>query len=195
MDGFELNDAGTHYEQTVGFNAENTKPSSIGNNVELVYSVQNEAKSQNSQGRTIYLSDHKNIHFSCSYSLDTQEVSTELDVTGTDIAITRAKTGKLYFKMIGSPSINIGARYSFDIVPTTPGAVFYTTKNCKVKTADEKQSYNLIYPDDNGNQCTDKVTDVQLVSNAWSTSDTATFEYDSFKFANPAGRGSVDNES
>ena len=194
MPEFAINSAGTHYEHVVGFGGQNTKPSSNGTHVELIYSVKNEANSAESQGHVIYLSNERNIQFSCSYSLATQTLSTEVDVTGTDIEITRSGTGKLLFDIIGSPGVNLGARYSFSIVPKTPGAVFYTTKSCKVRTANGVYSYNLIHDDDE-DECTDMITGFKLDSNAWSSSGNSTFSYNSFRFANPGARGSVAVES
>ena len=199
MDEFKLNEAGTHYEHVVGFNGENTRASTDGDNVELFYSVKDEAVSafNEDQQKTIYLSAQRHINFSCSYSLDTQTVSTNVDVTGKDIEITRAATGQLHFKMISPQSsspVNIGSRFPFSIVPTTPGAVYYTTKNCKVRDRDNSDlSYSLIYDAGNG-QCTDFYTDVTLDSDEWCTSGQQDFSYTSFKFDSTGARGSTTTE-
>ena len=186
MAEFKLNADGTHYEHVISFGGENTRASKTETDIELFYSVEDEASSATSQGRQIYLSSQKKIEFSCSYSLATQTISTELDVTGTDIEITRAATGQLVFDLVGSEEVEIGARYAFSVVPKTPGAVFYTTKNCQVQTIDESQSYGLIYDNGNG-QCTDDITTVQLDSAEWSTSGQQDFSFQSFKFASPGG--------
>ena len=190
MAEFKLNADGTHYEHVIGFGGENTRASKSGTDVELFYLVEDEASSATSQGRQIYLSSHKKIEFSCSYSLATQTISTELGVTGTDIEISRAATGQLAFELIGSPNVNIGARYAFSIVPKTPGAVFYTPKNCKVETSDGLNSYGLIYDKVGSGQCTDDVTNVQLDSTGWSTSGQQDLSFTSFKFSSPGARGS-----
>ena len=141
-----------------------------------------------SQGRQIYTSNHQQIEFSCSYSLATQTVSTQVDVFGKDMVMSRSKSGNLVFEMIAGSSVNIGARHPFSIVPKTPGAVYYTARNCKVQTVDELQSYGLIYDDGNG-QCLDDVTDVSLESNlGWSTDQRQDFSYNAFKFSSPGSR-------
>ena len=110
--------------------------------------------------------------------------------------MSRAKEGNLSFKMIGGGSINIGGRASFSIVPNTPGAVYYTTKNCQVvSAADSSVSYNLIYTDNNGEERCDDVTAVSLDSVGWSTSAQQDFSYTSFKFSDPGSRGMVAVES
>ena len=175
----------------IGFGGENTRASKSEDHVELFYTVEDEASSATSQGRQIYLSSQKKIEFSCSYSLATQTISTELDVTGTDIEITRAATGQLVFDLVGSENVNIGARYAFSVVPKTPGAVFYTTKNCQVQTIDGSQSYGLIHDIGSG-QCTDDVIDVRLDSTEWSTSGRQDLSFQSFKFSSTGGSAGVE---
>lgn len=194
LSSFALNAAGTHYEQVVGFGGINTRTSTNGNDVELYYSLQDHGTSAVSQGQQIFLSSRKDVEFSCAYSLATQTLSTGVDVGGTDVVISRAARGNLLFTMTGSPNVTIGDPHSFSIVPTTPGAVFYTTKNCKVQTADLLQSYGLIYDDGNG-MCTDFVTNVSNDSGSWSSSGQQDFSYNAFKFSLPATRQQNAQES
>jgi len=191
---FTLNAAGTHYEHVVGFGGQNTRTSTNGADVELFFSLQDHGTSATTQGQQIFLSSRKDVEFACAYSLATQTVSTDVDVAGTDIIISRAARGNLVFEMTGAASSTIGDRHSFSIVPTTPNAVFFNAKNCKVSTKDLSQSYGLIYDDGQGAQCTDVPVDVQLDSSGWSTMTQQDYSYTSFKFALPATRQSSATE-
>lgn len=191
LNTFTLNAAGTHYEHVVGFGGQNTRTSTNGADVELFFSLQDHGISATTQGQQIFLSSRKDVEFSCAYSLATQTVSTDVDVAGTDIIISRAARGNLVFEMTGAASSTIGDRHSFSIVPTTPNAVFFNAKNCKVQSKDLSQSYGLIYDDGQGAQCTDVPVDVQLDSSGWSTMTQQDYSYTAFKFSLPATRQST----
>lgn len=191
LNTFTLNAAGTHYEHVVGFGGQNTRTSTNGADVELFFSLQDHGISATTQGQQIFLSSRKDVEFACAYSLATQTVSTNVDVAGTDIIISRAARGNLVFEMTGAASSTIGDRHSFSIVPTTPNAVFFNAKNCKVQSKDLSQSYGLIYDDGQGAQCTDVPVDVQLDSSGWSTMTQQDYSYTAFKFSLPATRQST----
>ena len=194
MAGFKINTAGTHYEHVVGFGDQNTRVFSTGDHIELFYSVKNESKSGMRNGIQIYLSATTDIQFTCLYSLGPQIVSSEVLVTVNDVEVTRTAIGQLRFEMTGNKNANIGGRNSFSIVPKTPGAVYFTTKNCEVTTSHGQTSYPLIYDNGDG-QCTDDLTRVTLDStNGWSTTTQQDFSYTTFKFNSPGKRGSVGNE-
>ena len=195
MAGFKINTAGTHYEHVVGFGDQNTRVSSTGSeNVELYYLVRSERMSGMRHGIQIHLSAKTDIQFTCSYSLRPQIVSNNIRVTGMDVEVTRTAIGQLRFEMTGNKNANIGGRNSFSIVPKTPGAVYFTTKNCEVTTSHGQTSYPLIYDNGDG-QCTDDLTRVTLDStNGWSTTTQQDFSYTTFKFNSPGKRGSVGNE-
>jgi hypothetical protein len=186
--GFTLNAAGTTYEQTISFGGANTRLSTNGQDVELFYEISDAGASVVSQGRLVYLKSRKHVEFVCAYSMATQTLSTQVDVKGTDIMISRSARGNLIFTMTGAANVVVGERHQFSIVPTTPGAVFYTTSDCKVQPSDFSRTYNLIFDADGNGQCLDTITNVALDTGAWSSTGTQSFSYNSFKFSLPATR-------
>merc|ERR1712110_85399 len=202
FDGFELDNSGNHYERVIGFD-DKDNVRTVGNDVELFYSVEQEADSTISQGLQIYTTNTQKISFSCAYSLASQTVSNNFEVFGKSINVSRAQRGNLVFDMIVTPNVNIGARLAFSIVPRTPGAVYFTTKDCKVQH--EALTYNLIYEDGNSqcigcprssppSQCMDDVTEFEIDTVGWSTSQQQDFSFNSFKFTAPGSRGLVGEE-
>merc|ERR1712130_737505 len=188
MANFAINSAGTHYEQVIGFGGSNQRLSADGLDVELFFEISDQGKSVVSQGRLVYLASKKHVEFVCKYSMATQTVSTNVDVKGTDIQISRAARGNLIFTMTGAPHVIVGERHQFSIVPTTPGAVFFKATHCKVQPKDLSRTFELIY-DANGNGiCTEPITNVALDTGLWSSQNTQSFSYNSFKFTLPAAR-------
>jgi hypothetical protein len=185
---FALNAAGTHYEQVIGFGGSNQRLSADGLDVELFFEISDQGKSIVSQGRLVYLASKKHVEFVCKYSMATQTVSTNLDVKGTDIQISRAARGNLIFTMTGAPNVIVGERHQFSIVPTTPGAVFFKTVHCKVQPNDLSRTFELIYDANGAGICTEPVTSVALDTGLWSSQNTQSFSYNSFKFTLPATR-------
>ena len=117
------------------------------------------------------------IEFVCSYSLEHQTISTSSVVTGVDINLARQARGHLNYRIdFKSDQIIIGDRLSFDIVPTTPGAVYSRVTSCQVMNHDKSKIYKLIYEQD-GNSCTDWLLGFSLDTDSWSSSETQTFRF------------------
>ena len=105
----------------------------------------------------------------------TQTVSTNVDVKGTDIQISRVARGNLIFTMTGATNVIVGERHQFSIVPTTPGAVFFKAVHCKVQPNDLSRTFELIYDANGAGICTEPITNFALDTGLWSSQNTQTF--------------------
>jgi len=87
------------------------------------------------------------ITFTCSYSMDNQDIKTDTDfkVSGSDTEKTATGTGELKYKLeVDKASFSIGSKVTASITPVTAGLVHATIESCSVKNTSENKSVTLI---------------------------------------------------
>jgi len=135
-------------------------------------------------GVNIFFDHSVQIEFTCRYTLATQTVTSEQNVSGVDQVYNREQSGKFSFSMAlaGDDSIQIGQTRSFSISPTQTGLIYASVEQCTVRSGEN--SYQLMRGNSFAEMCTDWATNFVNTDNpnTWSSDSTMSFSYRAFRW-------------
>jgi len=138
---------GTQYQKTVDADTSNTAMGA-NNNLVMTHQISSGGcKKEKVDNIDVCTKIGHVITFTCSYSMDDQNIKTDQDfkVSGSDTEKTATGTGELNYKLeVDNTSFTIGSTVTASITPVTSGLVHATIESCAVKNTVKDQSVTLV---------------------------------------------------
>jgi len=144
--GWTLN--GGVYSKTVDASPSNTAMSTVPGKNELVMThivASGGCKKEKVDNIDVCTKIGHVITFTCSYSMDNQDIKTDTDfkVSGSDTEKTATGTGELNYKLkVDNASFTIGSKVTATITPVTSGLVHATIESCSVTNKSDGKTPN-----------------------------------------------------